>query len=187
MRLKVLLLSNNRGDLLAQTLNSVALSLHGFSYTFIVVNHDGNINQGREKLLSHINEADEWLLMLEDDWICNEDNGYWISDAITLLQKNKDVAFIRLRRDGDGQNDVDHVEKRHGIDIVECWRSGFTHNPHICHADLYRKLLPVPMKKNLEIEFGKRYNELGYKTAKLNQYNKYGVFTHIGGGRGFNF
>ena len=187
MNIKILILSNNRSDLLSHSLSSLVRSIHGYNYTLVIVNHDGNINQGRAKLLSHINEKDDWILSTEDDFLFNHISTTWLSDAIILLQKNPDIGLIRLRRSGDGQRTEKHIETRSGIDIVECWRSGFTHNPHVCSADLYRKLLPVPDKGHLESEFGKRFNRLKLKTAKLNTYKHYGVATHIGGGRGVNF
>ena len=187
MKIKALILSNNRSDLLSHSLHSLSKILHDRDYELVIVNHSGNINEGRAKLLAHINENDQYILSTEDDFLFNCTDGHFIDIAIKELERNPDVGKIRLRRSGDGQRKEKLIEQRDNLNIVECWRSGFSHNPHICHADLYRKLLPVPERGHLESEFGKRYNRLNLKTAKLNCYRHEGVATHIGNGRGVNF
>jgi len=189
MKIKVLLLSNNRSDLLAKTLASITPALNGFDYDLVVVNHSGDILQGRKQLCSYLSDED-YVLSLEDDWLCNEENTNWVSKSIGVLEKYSDIGIIRLRRSNDGQKPEIITSERDGCKLISCWRSGWTSNPHICKRSVYDKLLPVPKKvsnKNgFEQEFAKRYNASGFATAKLSGYRDEGVFIHIGGGRGMN-
>lgn len=190
MKLKVLILSNNRSDLLAHCLSALVRGLNGYSYTLVLVNHDDVIWRGRKVLCSYIDESDTHILSLEDDWLLSQPEGDWLGEAIQAVDQYPDIGLIRLRRAKDGQQPEKLTEERGNITIVKCWRSGWTSNPHLCRREVYDELLPVPEgvlhPNGFEQEWAKRYNFLGYSTAKLNGYRDQGVFVHIGNGRGQN-
>lgn len=132
------LISWNRLDLLTLTLKSITCSLRSVCLPYeIIVFDQGSNNRTRlflrenrhlfKKIIfsdSNIGIAEAWkvllenssgdfILPLENDWFCDTSNHKWILDSLDILQKNPDIAFVKLRslRDFDnyGWGHIEHA------------------------------------------------------------------------------
>lgn len=45
----------------------------------------------------------EYFIHLENDWFCNALNDNWLLSSLDIMNSNKDLAFIKLRKMNDGQ------------------------------------------------------------------------------------
>ena len=101
---------------------------------------------------------------------------------IDILDRDKEIGIVRLRKDGDGQHEEKEVEKVGSGYLVDCIAGGFSMNPFIARAELFNELGKADERKIkgvAEISLREKYK---YKTAKLNNAAR-GVCIHIGRGR----
>ena len=165
--------------------------MNGFDdYEWIEADCSGlTIGQGFNKLAQQVKT--EYVMYLQDDWGFFKSEG-WIEKCLKILGSHRDIGFIRLRRDRDGQMD-EIYEKRKFVDdntpyyVIGTWdRRGFTLNPFVMRTEDLKKLLPLDenVKHGLaEISGWTKYRELHLGTAKLSVAWG-GVCFHLGWGRG---
>ena len=180
--LTILILSSNRLDLLRATINSLTETMTYPHWEMIVYNHDGTIGEGWNELIKKING--DYVLSCQDDWYFIE-KWNWVEKAIDILNREKEVGIVRLRKDSDGQHPTKEIRKIGDGSIVECVAGGFTMNPFIAKAELFKDLGNADERKIkgiAEISLREKYREKKYLTAKLNNPAK-GVTIHIGRGR----
>ena len=189
--LSIAILSSGRLDLLEATIHSLLATVKYPRYEMIVYNRNGTIGEGWNHLIGSV--RGDYVLMCQDDWYfiggetTKKNNYEWVDDAIKVLDNNKEVGIIRLRKDNDGQREEVVVEDRGEFSLVKCSAGGFSMNPFICRKDTLDKIGKVKLIGELkrgiaEGELRKRYYKMGYKTAKINVRSN-GVCIHIGKGR----
>jgi len=179
--LTILILSSNRLDLLRATISSLTETMIYPHWEMIIYNHDESIGKGWNELIKRI--RGEYVLWCQDDWYFIE-NWDWIERAIDILDRDKEIGIVRLRKDSDGQHEEKEIGKVGSGYIVDCIAGGFSMNPFIARADLFKDLgeADETHKKGVaEISLREKYKGK-YKTAKLNNFAR-GVCIHIGRGR----
>lgn len=181
--LSIAILSSGRFDLLEATIHSLLNTMTVPYFELIIFNHRDSIGKGWNYLTERING--EFVLMCQDDWYFMEKCN-WAEICMQVLSKYKDVGMIRLRKNGDGQNEEKVVEEFRDHQIVECVGGGFTMNPGMFRKDTLDKLGNIGSiqiaKGVAELEVRNRWRSLELKTAKL-QNPGHGVCIHIGRGR----
>jgi len=113
----------------------------------------------------------------------------WLHTAISVLNHDKGIGIIRLRKDGDGQNEERDIKGKgtEEYGLVDCIGGGFSLNPFICKKGLLKDIgyATVPEKKRgiAEGELRTKYRKKRYSTAKLKTLRSRGMCVHIGKGR----
>lgn len=191
--LSIAILSNDdeRLDLLEATIHSLLSTIKYPRYEIIIYKHEGTIGEGWNYLTDRVNG--DYVLMCQDDWYfiggatTDKKNEKWIYDAMEVLDNNKDIGIIRLRKSGDGQM-LEPLREEHEKHFV-IGIGWFSMNPFLCRREVLEKLgkatTPEFRIGIAEGEIRKRYRDMGYKTAKLKVRSE-GVCIHIGKGRRFN-
>ncbi len=182
---------SERNDLLEATIHSLLATVKYPRYEMLVYKHQGTIGEGWNYLIDNV--KGDYVLMCQNDWYfiggatTDKKNERWIHDAMRVLDNNKDIGIIRLRKCGDGQNEEPFIEERDDCFVIGLgW---FSMNPFLCRKEVLENLgkatTPELKRGIAEGEIRRRYTKLGYKTAKLKVRSK-GVCIHIGKGRRFN-
>ena len=129
--------------------------------------------------LSHLQEA-EYLLFLEDDWLCQVPLRKDLESIHRLFQACPRVGALRLRTVEAAVAAVNHVT----LEQVqkEPWERDFlvgnyhyVFNPHLVRADVAQAMIPVSSEHHAQI----RYNDLGLQAAQLLDR----MFVHVGAQR----
>ena len=179
--LTILILSSNRYDLLGATINSLLNTITYPYWEMIIYNHDESIGKGWNQLRQRING--EYVLWCQDDWYFIE-KWDWIEKAIEILDNNKEVGIVRLRKESDGQNHEKEIKKIKNGYLVNCIGGGFTMNPFIAKKEIMIRLGVVDERKihgKAELSIRERYKGK-HETAKLDNPAR-GICIHIGRGR----
>ena len=179
--LTILILSSNRYDLLEATIHSFLNTITYPYWEMVIYNHDESIGKGWNELAKRING--EYVLWCQDDWYFIE-KWDWVEKAMKMLDENKDVGIVRLRKNGDGQIEEKETKEIDNGYLVDCIAGGFTMNPFIAKKETIIKLGIADEKKVkgvAEISLREKYKGR-YETAKLNNPAR-GVAIHIGRGR----
>lgn len=180
--LTIAILSSNRFDLLQATINSLINTVTYPYWQLVVLNHNGTIGQGWNKLIDSVDG--EYVLMCQDDWFFIE-KWDWVQQAIDQLDHDPNAGIVRLRKENDGQN-PEIVTGKDLLLRVDCIGGGFSMNPFICKNETIDKIgrcQNIQREKGVaEVELRSRYAGLGLNTYKLDNAAK-GVCIHIGRGR----
>ncbi len=76
----------------------------------ILLNENIGITQGWNELFN--NSKGKYILPLENDWFCDAESDYWLVSAIEILESNKKIGFVKLRKVND-KDDYGHQKLEH--------------------------------------------------------------------------
>lgn len=134
-RVSIHILSWNRPLLLKMTLLSLMTSLRNSKISYEVILLDQNSNEETKQIIrDHAHFIDkiiwkeknigmsaawvemfersnaDYILPVENDWWCSSRSSKWLEDAVAALDKEKNMAFMKLRRLYDRQYGLGSVE-----------------------------------------------------------------------------
>lgn len=88
------------------------------NFKYIIKEKNIGLTPALNELNSMVKEY-KYVLFLEDDWICITKNKGWLKDSLQLLESNKDISTVFLRK---------------YFDDKEKWHYGWTRTiPYHCH------------------------------------------------------
>ena len=149
------------------------------------------IGKGYNELIKQVKT--EYVMTVLDDYAffptpLKNPNGDWVSDAITILDKRRDIGLINLRKINDneelGKNgSIEQVENTSFMNYEPFGNRGWSFNPSIMRTEVLKQIVPLDendISGNIAEASGwGKWYKLGLKTAKLN-IPYYGVCFHLG-------
>ena len=153
-----ILLDQNSGHLTKTVIHHLVKSLPNVH--LISSRENLGIARGWEMLLKEF--AEEYLLFLENDWLCDSISDWFIRDGIEILASHDECAFVKLRsihdRNDFGWGKIHYAPwsvpgghafmEEHQTDaerkywMIPSSHSGFTLNPILARKDFVEEILP---------------------------------------------
>lgn len=118
-----------------------------------------------------------YIINLQDDFISHESLSDYIPELVELMERNMNIAYIRLRSIKDKVMDYNKISRRkikykRVTGNIACGNAHFTFNPTITKSSVIEKIIPTNSEKNAM----EKYQKLGLKTGQLLA----DCFSHIG-------